>query len=436
MATVIGASGATAAAAGLTTIENPGGGKIVYGAVSGASSLQDAMVQVLRTVHGEFGDRPEIGRFFQARSSNSLATFFTVVAKRLHGEPMAGLVIVSLPPDGHAIAAVLYDQAARFRQTEPAMMKTLNKAWRSGPAMSAGRAPASPAAAAPAPARERGPQRLRMATGGDRSASIGLPPGWWLTMVRGGKLMAEGPNGEMVGLGLIYEGLRFPVGNLFQSFVTVTNHFRAGARQSPGTFRLTSSENLGGGPGEAGAVQVLFEVDYHDGRGPRKGSARLQAALVRGLPTWALTVSTSNAPVRVASAESQTMMAVIRSYSQNSAVINRLTSETVGQIEANQAAANARVREQDARNDDSNRAFDAHMKDIDGKARSFDSHNDDIDRQSRSFENYQLDRTIIQDNDYNERATTGNRLGDALVKANPDRFEYVKTQDFIKGVDY
>ena len=61
----------------------------------------------------------------------------------------------------------------------------------------------------------------------------------------------------------------------------------------------------------------------------------------------------------------------------------------------------------------------------------FDAHMDSLDRSSKSFQNYQLDREVIQDSDRNERGTVGNGYGDALVKANPDRFQYVKQEDYI-----
>jgi len=36
----------------------------------------------------------------------------------------------------------------------------------------------------------------------------------------------------------------------------------------------------------------------------------------------------------------------------------------------------------------------------------------------------------------NARGAVPNALADALVKANPDRFQTVPTQDFLKGTDF
>jgi hypothetical protein len=447
---LIGSTARLQAEEGLKTIDNPGGGQIVYGPLTGVSSLQNGMVFVLRTIHGHFDDRPRVGKFFRARDSHSVATFFTVTARSQGGGAVAGLAIVSMAEgSGSALGAVLYDDAARFARSEPAMMKTLNAAWHLTSTQSAG-------ASGAAPIRTSGSEHLRMATGGDRSASVGLPEGWKLTGVAGGQLTAEGPNGEMVGLGILYQGIHNPGarppsfggmgrnvplvapfdGDLFSDFTSVTNQVRRTRHLPPGTFKLTRSENLPGNQQEQRVVQLIFEVDLHDGKGPRKGSARVGTMHVRGLDTWAMTVSSSNVPSALAQAEDATLKAIIRSYSQDGKVIARETSEVIGRINASARAAQTRANAQSAANDAHNRAFDAHMKDLDANSRAFDAHMDGLDRSSKSFQNYQLDREVIQDNDRSERGTVGNGYGDALVKANPDRFQYVKQEDFIKGVDY
>ena len=116
---------ARAADNSLKTIDNPGGGQIIYGPLNDQSSLKDAMVAMLRNIHGHFGDRPEIGKLFQTRGSDTLATFFTVTAKTQGGKQFAGLVIVSMPSGSKPAAAVIYDEAARFGKTMNPMMKKL-----------------------------------------------------------------------------------------------------------------------------------------------------------------------------------------------------------------------------------------------------------------------------------------------------------------------
>ncbi len=425
----------------LQIIDNPGGGQIVYGALPGESSFGGGMAAMLRSVHGHFGDRPQVGKFFQARGSDSVAAFFTLIAKNQGGKPMAGLVIVSMPQGSRPAAAVLYDEAARFPRTQSALMQKLNEAW---PGAASAAAARSTGPALTTTSHQAAPQALRMATAGDRSASIGLPAGWQFTGVSGGQLSAAGPNGELVYLGIIHQQIHdprsrqyqgvptagakgrslvcSPGGDLFSAFVSVSNQVRQNRQLPPGTYRLVSSQGLPRTQFEPQVIQAIYEVDLHDGKGLRKGSARIGAMITRGLPTWALTVSGSNAPIGVAEAEAPTILAVIHSYSQDARVIAGETRDVINRIHADAKAAQIRADAQSAANNAHNRAFDTHM--------------DDLSRHSKSFQNYQFDRSQVRDSDLNARGTLSNPIADALVRADPNRYQILRTQDFLKGVDY
>jgi hypothetical protein len=49
--------------------------------LTGQTSLPGAMVFMLKQVHGQYGERPQIGRFLQSSGGDSVATFFTVTAR-------------------------------------------------------------------------------------------------------------------------------------------------------------------------------------------------------------------------------------------------------------------------------------------------------------------------------------------------------------------
>jgi hypothetical protein len=72
----------------------------------------------------------------------------------------------------------------------------------------------------------------------------------------------------------------------------------------------------------------------------------------------------------------------------------------------------------------------------DARSSAFQAHMDNIDRFSKSFQNIQLDQTELQDNEQHTRGAVPNALADAWVKANPDRYQTVPSQDFLKGTDF
>jgi hypothetical protein len=59
-----------------------------------------------------------------------------------------------------------------------------------------------------------------------------------------------------------------------------------------------------------------------------------------------------------------------------------------------------------------------------------------MDRRSQEFENYQLGYSVISDNQNNAHGTFWNTDADALVKSDPNRFEYVNAPNYWKGIDY
>ena len=47
-----------------------------------------------------------------------------------------------------------------------------------------------------------------------------------------------------------------------------------------------------------------------------------------------------------------------------------------------------------------------------------------------------LDQTLVRDSDNRVQGTVSEDYADALVKSNPNRFQYVPTQDYLQGIDY
>jgi hypothetical protein len=402
----------------LKIIDNPGGGQIIYGPIPDQSTMQGAMGEMLRNVHGHFGERPQIGTFVQANSGDSVATFFSTNAKKEGGgtAPIYGMVIVSMTKGSKPIGAVLYDDAAHFATSQPAMMKTLNDAWSSA-------ATAHGPANAGSPAQPSAPITLRQTTGGDRSASIGLPPGWQITGVAGGSLSALGPNGEMMDISSMFKQIQNPragQGDLFSAYASLVNQVRQSRGKPAATFHLVSSQKV-----DAQGVQSVFEVDLHDGKGMRKGNVRLDPVYTPGLPTWGLGYTSTNAPESVYATQSQVMNAMYKTYSQNRAIINSEQQTVLNGIIAAGERSKIEADTANQRREANSAAFEQHM--------------DDISANSKSFQNYMLDRSTVAYTGANGQQAHGTfayATADALVAQDPTRFRIIQTQEFMKGIDY
>ena len=447
-----------ASASPLKIVNGPNGGQLAYGSLTVQGTKTDAMIYMLRDIHKYFGDKPQVGKFFQSHDGGSLATFFTLNAKG--GKQMAGLVLITMHDKSSPQVAVLYDYADHFSSSEPSLMKTLSTAQQGAAAPSgAGEEPAAtqrPASAAP----RSGPEQLNMVTGGDRSAVIGLPAGWRLTSLHGGgQLTAEGPHGEMAELSILYQQIVDPTRNnrltagipnynntphlvcpmtrdLYSAWVSVSNQARRIKGLPQGAYTLISQKSLPAQGGGLAPVQAIYTVDFHDGVGPRKGSAGIFPYSPLGSPTWAMNVSSSNIPVKYAEAEDATLLAVIHSYSQDANVIAREGRADLGRIQEDGRRAQIQVDAANARREASNQSYEAQRQQFNQNASAFDQHNADIDWQSKINQDYILDRSVIRDTADTVHATTGNNLADALVRSNPNKLEYVPNQQLVQGVDY
>ena len=445
----------------LKTIHNPGGGEVIYGSLTGQSSPADAMVFMLHQVHGHFGDKPQVSNFFQSRDGSSLATFFTLTAKNQGGKLLAGLVIISMPHGATPQAAVMSDEAHRFVSTEPAMLRALATAQQSsGPSYAVESGSDLPGQPASTPEGGSGPNvPLHEMTAGDGSAYLSVPAGWHLTQVAGGSVTAEGPHHEMVGISLLFQGIldprnpqsRSPIyqgiqgsgahlvcpvsSNLFGAYESILNQLRRSKGLPPASFQLISKTQI-----EEQAVippvEAIYTVDLKDGVGLRRASARFDAAVTPGAPTWGLFVSGSNIPIQYADAENATMLAVLHSYRKNGQIVRSEQRAVMTRIQGDIRRGEIQAKAIEERRDGSFRAYEQHRQDLNNHSSTFDQHRGDLDWSSKVTQNYILDRSVVKDNEWDEHGTVGNRLADSLVKANPDRFEIVPNQDMLRGRDF
>ena len=210
-----------------------------------------------------------------------------------------------------------------------------------------------------------------------------------------------------------------PVADPVRTYLCVVQH---GLGQPP-LFEVRQSREIH--PPQGRAVQQVLvdaDIDVHDGKGTMACELGLGVTAVGPMGDRTLGINGTCAPKAGAAQVQPTLKAIYDSYAINDRVVTGEYAADANRSRMAGAAARDQANAAHAAEDARSAAFQAQM--------------DNIDRFSRSFENYQLDQTELQDSDRRERAAVPNALADALVRANPDRFQTVPTADFLKGVDF
>jgi len=345
----------------LKSIDPPGGGKIMYGQVAGQSTEAGAMAYILRNLHQNLGEKPQVGKLFDVKGTQSVAVFFSVSRHdQGNGKPalqIGGLIIATKVSTDHVEAALVSDEASRFPKTLSPMMKTLFTVWHPIPA-----SPSSVSGAS-APAAQ-----LRQTTLPDNSASIGLPEGWQVAprLSGGGTIVAIGPNGESAEMDITFLAAdpRNPSvqqtlqqlrngrlqntayasaiyyqygGDLSQTFVYMIQHVRQKAGLPQATYHFTSVTPMPAG-GQQTCVHMVGTGDMNDGKGPRELNSVYCETPPGRFGNWMSEAYTTMAPQSVANKERATLAAIMQSFNVNMQVVqqqaNRIAAPAIDQIHA------------------------------------------------------------------------------------------------------
>lgn len=434
---------------GLSTINPPQGGTIVYGRVTGQTTEAGAMGAVLSSVHHNVGEKPKVGKLFQVHGTQSVAVFFNATRRNGAGGQVAGLIIVTKVSSDHVEAALVTDEASRFHRTLPQNMKTLFAAWR--PLKNAPQSPSGPSAPASSPAAALHPTSLP-----DRSASVSLPDGWRIVpqLSGGGTIVAGGPNSEYAFLGLTFlardsnnpmvqntlrslqagqlrgtsyaQAAYIPYGaNMQKTFVYLFNKSRQSGGMPLADFTFSSFAPVPvGGPNHC--AHLVGTVDFKDQRGARELNGMYCVQPPDSTGGYLSLAYITTIPMPLAAKERATAGAILQSFNVNQGIVNaqaaRIAAPAIAQIHAIGAAAAAQAQAAHESNDIHNSSVYAHW--------------DSMDRRSQEFENYQLGYSVISDTSNNAHRTLWDEDADALVKSNPSRFEYVNAPNYWKGIDY
>jgi hypothetical protein len=442
---------ALARAQSLQTIHPAGGGQIVYGQVAGQTTEAGAMGSILKSIHNSLGDKPEVGKLFQVRNSESVAVFFNVKRRNVDGGQVTGLIIATKVSTDHVEAALVSDDAARFPKSVGPMMKTLFAQWHPLRASASPGGSSSGSAGGGGPVAALHPHELP-----DHSASVSLPDGWQiLRNSGGGTIVAEGPDGELASLGLAFlaedssnprvqqlmrqlqagylrnsvyaSALYYPFSSdVSGMYKAVLEHARQKAGAAPVKIEIASVTPVASPAGQR-CAHLEGTTDLLDGKGDRTFSSIFcvgPPSPVSGI--WGSTLTATSAPLAIAPRVGPTLGAIMESFNVNMAVV---------QGQAAQIAAPAIAQIHEIGRQASARAQAAHeAEDIHNS--SVYQHWDSMDRRSQEFENYQLGYSVISDSQNNAHGTFWNQDADAIVKSDPSRYEYVNAPDYWKGIDY
>jgi hypothetical protein len=433
------------AQANMLAISSSQTGKIFFGPVEGAASPAASMSAMLRIIHNNCGEKPQVGKVFKVRGTNSDAVFLTVVNHKMGDTPRAGLLIVTPSGPNQMEAGMVVDDAAQFGSTVNSMLDTLFSVWHPGSS--------GPPGGKPAP-----PERLYQAWNQDHSASLAIPAGWKV-MGHGGTTSVFEPNYNAIltlnlvrtaanpsyahphsmgtGMGAL---LVFPsnvdlvraLPSLMQEFYRLNNQRL--------DYRITQIEPIQGPPGQrcahASGHGMLFGMNQPQPNVQENDYTEMEALACETAPgppmgNYAVTISTTQIEPRLADHYRATVAAILQSYQVNMAVVNQeanaIAAPAIDAIHRVGAAATAR--------------YNATQEANDAQHAGYWSRQDANARTNQGFHNYLLDQSVIQDNNVYGNGTIGhatvwNSTADALVRANPDRYEIVNSPNYWQGWDY
>jgi hypothetical protein len=435
------------AAAGVTTIANPGGGTIAYAQLPQQHTAQGAMGKVLQYVQSKLGARPDIDKVMKSPDGNSLAVTFTVGAAG--ASQTAGLALVAVSATGPGAGAVLSDKVEHLRTSLQPMLNRLQQeaVAKGGPAgaqaaianagggqssgSSAAKPPAtpssSPSGAGPVSSAPAAKLITTPIPGG--MGTMGLPEGWRITAARSGDVSAQGPNGEVLRFGMAQSAIdpNNPQGRALG---------RGPGGTAPGTFIFMPV----GTPGDAAFRSMLAQlaqkqrkpapaIDYlsvkeisNAGQGKNwllignivnaSGPAVTWVYLSMGSQviagSWMMTVNEISVPQALANKEAATIGPIFGAFNVNAQVAGAQVRAD-GQVIAHAFANTMTFGRQT----------------LDASARS-----------TQATSNYLRDQTVVSDSALNAHGTVPDDVANALIAANPNRFQAVSSGSYVKGIDY
>jgi hypothetical protein len=150
-------------------------------------------------------------------------------------------------------------------------------------------------------------------------------------------------------------------------------------------------------------------------------------------------------PNSSADRQNQTVAAMVPTMQLNSEVMNQQNAEMIRRKQADDAQIRAQtqvaINNIHAIGARATARYNATQEANDAQHAGYWAQQDQNARTNQGFHNYILDQTVVQDNNMYNNGTIGhgtlwNAEADALVKHDPNRYEYVDTPNYWRGTDY
>ena len=422
------------------------------------------MSSMLKTVHNNCGEKPQIGKVFQFTGSNSVGVFFTVTDHPDGNLPLAGMVIATATGPNQVEAAMIYDKAAQFGQTANPMLQQLSSVWHPGAGSpAAGTASASAGnSGGSLPASQGGSDiPLHPVAAPDNSASISVPDGWQVDPQSShGAIIVRGPNGEQMGMGMTSGGIdptnafraKYDArgqlegggvlvyafrGDLTKEFVNVFQAWRKAGGQGPAKIEVKNIQQMPAGQGEH-AMIASGQMDP-DGKGMQFFSDLMTVSdPTRDYGTYSVILSHTMLPLSNAEKEQPMLTSIIKSYKFNMQVINAENAKLLQQkqqsdqriLQMGQTISN-NIRQQGQA---AQARFSATEAANDAQHASWNAGQNANAQNNQGFSNYLLDQSVVQNNGTGAHTTNWNSAADSMVKSG--KYSYVGNSNYIPGTDY
>lgn len=443
----------------LTTINGAQGGKIVYGAVAGATTQPAVLAKLLSTVHTNCGEKPQIGKVFQFTGTNSVGVFFTVTDHPEGNQPLAGLVIAAATGPNQAEGAMLYDYTARFGTTVNPLLQQLSGVWHPGAATASGSSADAQSASA-GNGHSASAIGLHTVSASDNSASIGIADGWQLDPhSASGTMSMIGPNGEQAVYAAmksavdpnnpqqvqavrygIYKGsgtMLYPYHpDLGKAYPELLQAWRSANNLPPAKLQVDKIEPM---KGADNCVLVTGHIDA-DGQGMKKLIDDICQSPPAQWGAYTITRTFNIMTDAQSEREQSTVMAMYQSVKVNEQVMNQQMQQKLAQKQQSDQQWQAWGQQQSDRIRAQGQAaqanFAAQQTANDAQHASWNAGQNANAQNAQGFSNYLLDQTVVQNNATGAHGTAWNSTADALVQSNPNKYSYVTTPNYIPGTDY